>query len=155
LPCAPPRMLMLTQLLLALLLCVAACAPKFERPNITVVGIEMQHGNLLQQNFQVKFHIQNPNDRALPVKGLHADLRVGGDRIASGATDRAFVVPPFGETDFDMMITANMAMALLKLANQHADSIDYDVSGSASLDLTFLNNVPFRQNGSFSLKALQ
>src|ERR1022692_2719952 len=54
LPCAPPRMLMLTQLLLALLLCVAACAPKFERPNITVVGIEMQHANLLQQNFQVK-----------------------------------------------------------------------------------------------------
>ena len=142
-------------LLLALLLCVAACSPKFERPNITVVSIEMQRANLLQQNFQVKFHIQNPNDRALPVKGLHADLSVGGDRIASGATDRAFVVPPWGDTDFDMIITANMAMALLKLANQHTDSIDYEVTGAASLDLAFLNNLPFRQNGSFSLKALQ
>ena len=143
------------QLLLALLLCAAACSPKFERPNITVVSIEMQRGNLLQQNFQVKFHIQNPNDRALPVKGLHADLRVGGDRVASGVTDRAFVVPPLGDTDFDMMITANMAMALLKLANQHSDSIDYELTGAASFDLAFLNNLPFHQSGSFSLKGLQ
>jgi LEA14-like dessication related protein len=148
-------MLMPKQLLLALLLCVAACAPKFERPNITVVSIEMQHGNLLQQDFQVRFHIQNPNDRALPVTGLHADLRIGGDRIASGVSNRAFVVPPQGDTEFDMTITANMAMALLKLTNQHTDSIDYEVTGAASLDLAFLNNLPFHQNGSFSLKAFQ
>jgi len=99
LPCAPPRVLMLGQLTLALLLCVAACTPKFERPIITVASIEMQHGNLLQQEFQVKFHIQNPNDRALPVKGLHADLSIGGEAIASGVSNRAFVVPPLGETD--------------------------------------------------------
>jgi LEA14-like dessication related protein len=148
-------MLMPKQLLLALLLCVAACSPKFERPNITVVSIEMQHGNLLQQDFQVRFHIQNPNDRALPVTGLHADLRIGGDRIASGVSNRAFVVPPQGDTEFDMTITANMAMALLKLTNQHTDSIDYEVTGAASLDLAFLNNLPFHQNGSFSLKAFQ
>ncbi len=146
---------MLKQLPLALLLCLAACSPKFEQPNITVVSIEMQHASLLQQNFQVRFHIQNPNDRALPVKGLHADLSVGGDRIASGVSNRAFVVPPLGDTDFDMTITANMAMALLKLANQHTDSIDYEVTGAASLDLAFLNNLPFHHNGSFSLKAFQ
>ncbi|HLN50380.1 MAG TPA: LEA type 2 family protein [Steroidobacteraceae bacterium] len=146
---------MLGQLTLALLLCVAACTPKFERPIITVASIEMQHGNLLQQEFQVKFHIQNPNDRALPVKGLHAELSIGGDRIASGVSNRAFVVPPLGDADFDMTITANMAMALLKLANQHTDSIDYEVTGAASLDLAFLNDLPFHQNGSFSLKTNQ
>jgi LEA14-like dessication related protein len=143
------------QLLLALLLCMGACAPKFERPNINVVSIEMQHGNLLQQSFLVRFHIQNPNDRSLPVKGLHADLSVGGDRIASGVSDRAFVVAPLGETEFDMTITANMALALLKLANKQADSIDYEVTGAATLDLPFLNNLPFRQNGTLSLKAFQ
>jgi LEA14-like dessication related protein len=148
-------MLMPKQLLLALLLCVAACSPKFERPNITVVSIEMQHGNLLQQNFQVRFHIQNPNDRALPVKGVRAELSVGGDRVASGVRNRAFVVPPLGDTDFDMTITASLAMALLKLANQPTDSIDYEVTGAASLDLAFLSNLPFHQNGSFSLKAFQ
>jgi LEA14-like dessication related protein len=144
-----------TLLWLALLMCTAACTPKFVRPTLTVVSIEMQHGNLLQQSFQVKFQIQNPNDRELPVHGLHAELNVGGERIASGVSNRAFVVPPMGQSEFDMTITANMALILLKLANQHADSIDYEVTGAASLDLPFLNNLPFHQNGSFPLKGLQ
>jgi LEA14-like dessication related protein len=142
-------------------LCLAACSlvtPKFERPTLSVIGIEMVNGNLLQQNFRVKFNIQNPNDRALPVSGLHASLSVGGEHIAEGENDRAFVVPARGDIDFDMMIKANMALALLKLANrmdQHADSIDYDVSGAASIDLPFLRNLPFHQTGSFPLKGLQ
>jgi len=142
-------------------LCLAACSlltPKFERPTLTVIGIEMVNGNLLQQNFRVKFNIQNPNDRALPVSGLHASLSVGGEHIAEGENDHAFVVPAKGDIDFDMMIKANMALALLKLANrmdQHADSIDYDVSGAASIDLPFLRDLPFHQTGSFPLKGLQ
>jgi LEA14-like dessication related protein len=158
------RMLMRTRLSLPLLLiawslCLAACslAPKFERPTLSVVGIEMVNGNLLQQNFRVKFNIQNPNDRAIPVTGLHASLSVGGEHVAQGENDRAFVVPAMGNIDFDMMITANMGLALLKLANkmnQHADSIDYDVSGSASIDSSFLRDLPFHQTGSISLSTM-
>ena len=84
-----------------------------------------------------------------------AELRSFVAVLPAGESDRAFVVPPLGDTEFDMTITANMAVALLKLANQHTDSIDYEVTGAASLDLAFLNNLPFHQNGSFSLKAFQ
>jgi len=143
---------------LALAFSLAACslfAPKFTKPNLSVVSIEMLHGNLLQQNFQVKFRIQNPNDRALPVKGLHADLSVGGEAFASGATQKAFVVPAFGDSEFDMMITANMALGLLKLANnldKQSDSVAYDLTGIVTIDLPFVGDVPFHQDGSFSLK---
>jgi LEA14-like dessication related protein len=140
-------------LLCLLILCAAACAPKFERPVLTVSSVELQSGNLFQQSFLVKFQVQNPNDRELPVQGLHAELDVGGQRIASGVSNRAFVVPPMGQSEFDMTITANMAAALLQLANQRAaDTIDYELSGSANLDLPFLREVPFHQGGSFSLK---
>ena len=77
---------------------------------------------------------------------------------AEGENDHAFVVPAKGDIDFDMMIKANMALALLKLGNkmdQHADSIDYDVSGAASIDLPLLRDLPFHQTGSFPLKGLQ
>jgi hypothetical protein len=53
-----------------------------------------------------------------------------------------------------MNITANMALALLKLAGRkdsHGDSIDYDMTGGASLDLPFLRDLPFHQSGSFAL----
>jgi LEA14-like dessication related protein len=141
-------------LTVVLLMCCAACAPKFERPNLTVSGIQMQGGNFLQQNFLVKFQVQNPNARALPVSGLHAELNVGGQRIASGVSNRAFVVPPMGQSEFDMTITANVAVALLQLANRHSDSVDYEVTGAADLDLPFLHDLPFHQTGSFSLNSV-
>ena len=75
---------MLRHLALVLLLCAAGCAPKFERPDLTVSGIEMQGGNLLQQNFLVKFQVQNPNQRALPVNGLHAELTSGASESRAG-----------------------------------------------------------------------
>jgi LEA14-like dessication related protein len=134
-------------------------APKFTRPNVTVISIEMRGGNLLKQSFAVKLNIQNPNDRALPVRGLHTELTVGGEQIASGVSDRAIVVPAFGESEFDMTITANLALALRLLTDkanqQHGDSVDYELTGAASIDLPFLRNLPFRQSGSFKLKGAQ
>ena len=137
---------------LVLAVCLAGCVPKFERPNISVVSVEMQKGNLLQQKFAVKLEVENPNDRALPVSALHADLTVDGERIASGVSDQAFVVPPKGSSQFDLTITANLALAILKLSGQHGDAIDYVLTGSASLDLPFLHDLPFSQKGSFPLK---
>jgi LEA14-like dessication related protein len=152
LPEAPRGFLVLRRVALLLLLCVAGCAPKFERPDLTVKSIEMQSGNFLQQKFLVRFEVQNPNQRPLPVQGLHVELTVAGQRIASGVSNRSFVVPPLGESEFDMTITANMALALLQLANQHGDSVDYEVTGVASLDLPFMHDLPFHQSGSLSLK---
>jgi LEA14-like dessication related protein len=118
----------------------------------------MRSANLLQQKFAVKLNIQNPNAQALPVRGLHTELNVGGKQIASGVSDHAFVVPAYGESEFDMTITANAALAYLVLAdkvNQNASSIDYELTGAASIDLPFLSHLPFRQSGSFSLQASQ
>jgi LEA14-like dessication related protein len=146
---------------LALAMAVCACSlvtPQYNRPNISVISIQMRGGNLLQQNFAVKLNIQNPNDRALPVLGVHIELSVGGEQIATGVSDHAIVVPAFGESEFDLTVSANMALALLKLTSkmdQHADSIAYDLTGAASIDLPFLRNLPFHQSGSLPLKGTQ
>jgi LEA14-like dessication related protein len=135
----------------------AACSliePKFEKPVLSVVGIQLVSGNLLQQNFLVTLNIQNPNDRPLPVTSLHAELNVAGERIASGVSNRAVVVPAQGNAQFEITVTANMALALLKLSqktDKPSDTIDYEMTGAASIDLPFLRDLPFRQNGSFSL----
>lgn len=135
------------------LVACAAIAPKFETPNLSVANIEMLNGNFLQQSFKVTFKIQNPNNRALPVNGLHTQLKVNGESIASGVSNHAFVVPALGESEFDMTITANMALALLKFANKtdQKSAVDYDLVGSVSIDLPFLRDLPFTQHGSFAL----
>jgi LEA14-like dessication related protein len=144
-------------LLLAMVLGLAGCtlfAPKFERPNVTVVSIQLLGGNLLSQKFLVTLEIQNPNDRAVPVTSLHAELNVAGARLASGVNNAPFVVPPNGSTQFDMTITANVAAALLQLSQARgsdAGRIDYEMTGGASIDLPFFRDLPFHQKGSFSL----
>jgi LEA14-like dessication related protein len=151
------KMVNLKRLPILVLLALAACAglgTKFQKPNVYVTNVEMLGGNFLQQNFKVSLKIQNPNDRALPVNGLHAELKVSGESLATGVSNQAFVVPALGESEFDMWVTANMALALLKLATQrdkHLDTIDYDLTGAVSIDLPFLRDLPFTQHGSFSL----
>jgi LEA14-like dessication related protein len=143
-----PRWLLLP-LFMAWMAACSLVAPHFERPILSVTGIELVGGNLLQQNFLVKFNVQNPNDRALPVTGLHADLNVMGERFASGIVDRAFVVPAQGSSQFDMTISANLALILFKLKANRSDDIDYELTGVASIDLPFLREVPFQQRGVF------
>jgi len=149
---------MLPRLIAAVLaLALSACAllrPRFEPPTVNVVGIELRSGNLLQQTFAVKLHVQNPNTQALPVRDLHFNLNVDGEAVADGVNERAFVVPARGEVDFDMNISANLAVVILKLAAKrqgHADSLDYEVTGAASVDLPFMSSIPFHQSGSLPL----
>jgi len=130
-------------------------APKFERPVLSVVGINMVGGNFLQQNFRVTMNIHNPNDQSLPVKGLTATLRVDGEEIASGTIDRPVSVAAHGDTEFDMVIKANMALALLHLgqhAQDHSDAVAYELVGAVAIDLPFFHSLEFHQTGSFSLK---
>jgi LEA14-like dessication related protein len=140
------------------LLVLGACSlvrPHYERPDISVVSVELRGGNLTRQNFAVKLHVQNPNDRDLPVHSVHADLSVEGDPVASGTNDREFVVPAKGGIDFDVTVTANLLLAAAKIANRMStDSqalIAYNVTGAAEVDLPFVHTLPFHQGGSFAL----
>jgi LEA14-like dessication related protein len=154
---AIPARLIPTWLILALSVWTTACslfAPKFERPNLSLVSIELVGGNLLRQNLVVRLNIDNPNDRALPVSSVHVELMAGGERVASGVSSQSFVVPSHGATQFDMNITADAAMALVILSQKRerrSGSIDYEMTGGVSIDLPFLRDLPFRQSGTFPL----
>ncbi len=140
--------------------CLSACgllAPKFEKPTLSVVDLRLLGGNFMQQSFLATFKIQNPNDRALPVKGLRAELTVGGERIATGVSNSAFVVPAQGDGQFEMTITANMAAGIFKLlknVDRRTETIDYELTGAARIDLPFLGDLPFHQNGSIPLQGM-
>ena len=131
-------------------LALAACAPHYEKPDISVARVVYRGGNLLQQDFSVHFTIHNPNARALPVAGLEAQLRVDGDRIAAGASDQPFVVPALGDGQFDMTIHADMAAGLLKLLG-HRDALPYELVGKVRIDLPMLRSLPFHETGALKL----
>jgi len=129
--------------------------PKLQAPTLTVVGVDVLKSDLWEQHLRVRMHVQNPNDRTLPVKGISYTMDVSGQEFASGESGASFVVPARGEAEFDMSVRANMAGALFKLLSRGTDSgdqIDYQMRGKVSLSEGLLRSIPFEQHGTFKVK---
>ena len=130
--------------------------PKFETPQLSVVNVELQKADLWEQRMKVRMRVVNPNDRAIPVKGLTCALEVAGQELAHGVSGASFNVPAHGEAEFDMNMTANMAGAILRLLGKGSDAVgdevDYRVTGKISLSEGLLRSIPFEDHGRFKLK---
>jgi LEA14-like dessication related protein len=127
--------------------------PKLEAPRLSVVGVELQKGALWQQKLKVRMHVDNPNDRVLPIKGITYTLDVNGQEFAHGESAASFVVPALGEAEFDMNMTANMAGTIISLLSHGTDAnVEYHLAGKISLSEGLLRSVPFDQHGTFKLQ---
>jgi LEA14-like dessication related protein len=142
-----------------LALAFAGCSllvPKLETPVLSIVNVELQDSTLWEQRIKVRMHVQNPNDRALPIKGLSYALEVAGQDFAHGVSAASFTVPALGEAEFDMNVTANMASALIQLlgrgSNSLGDQVDYRIKGKVSLSQGLLRTLPFEEKGTFKLR---
>jgi LEA14-like dessication related protein len=138
-------------------LLLSACAVfHFQAPNITPTAVELIDVQLNEQRFKVKLHVENPNDRALPIKSAHCTLELEGVEVGRGETTAPFNVAAHGETDFDMVVTTNFASSvpdlLLRVARRgQLPDVSYRVSGSVNPDVTLLPPIPFAKSGKFTL----
>jgi LEA14-like dessication related protein len=127
--------------------------PKLQPPRLTVVDVEFQKGALWQQKLKVRMHVDNPNDRVLPIKGIVYTLEVNGQEFAHGESAASFVVPALGEAEFDMNMTANMAGTIISLLSHGTDAnVEYRLAGKISLSQGLLRSVPFDEHGTFRLQ---
>jgi len=137
-------------------LLAAACAPHLERPDLSVVGVTLLSSSIWEQHLRVRLHVHNPNDRALPVRGISYDMEVMGQAAATGQSEASFVVPAQGDAEFDMSVTTNLAAALMQLMargpNALQEQVPYRLSGKVELSQGLLRSIPFEQRGSFRLQ---
>jgi LEA14-like dessication related protein len=142
--------------ILVALLGLSGCSlfvPKLQPPRLSVVDVEFQKGALWQQKLKVRMHVDNPNDRVLPIKGIVYTLDVNGQEFAHGESAASFVVPALGEAEFDMNMTANMAGTIISLLSHGSDAnVEYHLAGKISLSQGLLRSVPFDEHGSFRLQ---
>jgi LEA14-like dessication related protein len=139
----------------ALLGCGCALAPRFTTPTLTIVGVRLEASDLITQRLKVRVHVQNPNPRTLPVKGIEYTLEVDGEPFATGDSAASFVVPALGEAEFDMNVTTNVAGTLVRLLARGPDApadVPYRLSGKISLSQGWLQSIPFEQHGTFRLQ---
>jgi LEA14-like dessication related protein len=136
-------------------LVLASCAlTNFQTPKLSVADVQVLSGEIWQQRLRVRMHVQNPNERTLPVKSIQYTLEVQGQAFAQGESLQPFVVPALGEADFDMNVTTNAAGALMGLLARYGGSgvVDYRLVGKVSLSEGWLRSIPFDERGTFKLR---
>jgi LEA14-like dessication related protein len=140
----------------AMLVMLGACSAvvPLQEPKLQVVGVELLRGDLLRQELRVRMRVQNPNDRQLPVRSITYEVQLGGEPFAHGESDRDFLVPANGETEFDVSVTANAAAAVLKFlgSGRKLDAVEYRIAGKVALSSGLFRNIPFDQKGTLNLK---
>ena len=141
----------------ALVLLLGACSAwwtRLETPRLSIVNLELLQGSAWEQSLRVRMRVQNPNDRALPVRGLKYTLELAGTELAQGVSNQSFTVPAFGESEFDMIVRASVAQAVLYLLSQKGqrDELDYRLVGRISLADGLLRSLSFEQGGTLKLK---
>ncbi|MFO7304167.1 MAG: LEA type 2 family protein [Gammaproteobacteria bacterium] len=132
----------------------ASLAPKLETPRLTLVGAAMTSGDIFSQTFVVRMHVQNPNNRDLPIRGIDYQLFLEGDRFAEGVTPRPFVVPANGETEFDIIVRTNFVSSIGRLLTrlQGRRQVEYLIEGRILTDIGMLRKIPFRESGVVDLE---
>ena len=86
-----------------------------EEPQLDVVDVQMLRGDLLQQQLRVRMRVQNPNDRALPVRRITYEVAVAGRGLRARRIGARLRGACHGEAEFDVSVTANAAAAVLRL----------------------------------------
>jgi LEA14-like dessication related protein len=146
--------------LVAVVACLASCsafAPKLEAPRLTLMRVSMTSADIFSQQFVVRMHVQNPNDRDIPVNGLDYKLILEGDSFAEGVANKAFVIPALGETEFDLPIQTNFVSSLGRLVSrlQGRKQVNYTLEGKVLTDIGMFSKIPFRENGSVDLTTMK
>jgi LEA14-like dessication related protein len=111
---------------LSLCVMVSACAhfgAGLEPPKIRVDSIQVLEAQGLNQRFRVGLRVINPNDRALPIKGLSYSLSLNGYGLLDGVTSRVPTLEPFSETSVEVEATTDL-VAALRLLNEFVQRPD-------------------------------
>jgi LEA14-like dessication related protein len=145
---------------MTLVLALAGCAglgTQLESPRVSVVGIRALKADLFEQQLEVRLRVENPNTLDIPVRGLDVNVELAEEPFAQGTSAREFTVPAHGEAEFDMLVTAHAATALLRIATagrEQREQVGYRLSGKLSTRLGLLRSIPFEETGTLPLGEL-
>lgn len=135
----------------------SALVPKIETPRLMLVSAAMTSGDIFSQTFLLRMHVQNPNDRELPIRGIDYKLFLEGDSFAEGLSNQPFVVPARGETEFDLTVRTNFVSSIGRLLSRLGgkDEVQYVIEGKVLTDIGVFKKIPFRESGTVNLRTMQ
>lgn len=120
-------------------------------PAVTVADLQPLEATLFEQRLQVALRVRNPNDVALPVRGIRYTLHVGGKLLAQGASEERLTVPALADELLTTTATTSSLSLFRQLRSLSQDAkADYALAGALFL-VGRDTPLPFEQEGEFDL----
>lgn len=145
-----------TILFLAALTGLSACAMRGEvkEPQVALENVRPAGGGLFSQQVEIDLRITNPNDFALPLNGMSADLRVNGLPFAQGVSNSTKTIPRLSSETVILTASVSTFDLARQVFNASRGETDfrYDLDGTAYLGGGLSRSeVGFQQSGGFQL----
>ncbi len=157
--------LMTVALLLCLTVCFSGCAALHgirESPKISVADIQVQKAGLMENAFLLQLRVMNPNDVAIDLKAITANLTLDGKPFARGVADSNERIEPYSSTLVPISVyssVVDMAGALARVLQAGVlrdDPARYALEGTAILDVRgFEVEKDFTSKGELSWQKLK
>ena len=141
--------LWLPLLLIVLLGGCASLSSDLQSPRITLADISVIDIKLLEQRYRIVVRVQNPNDRALNIRGISIELDINGESFASGVGNTATDIEPYGEGLVELEVTSSLfglVEQIRALEQRQGRAINYRIHGRLRLEGS-LTGIPFEQIG--------
>lgn len=134
---------------------LAGCTGRGElkSPQVALADVRPVGGGLFAQQLRLDLRVTNPNDVALEVDGLRADLSVNGQPFAQGVSDARVTVPRLGSADLPVEATVSTFDLARQIFNfGQAAKLDYRLEGTLFLAGVFRRSVDFARSGSLDVR---
>lgn len=126
-----------------------------EPPYLSIVSIEPLAVTPLEQKYQLKVRIQNPNDHDLDITGMSYVLELNGHSFLKGVSDTAVTVPRFGEAVIELSGVSTLfgfVRQIQALQGQQQPNLNYKLTGKLGLSGGF-GSLPFSYEGALAAPA--
>jgi len=140
--------------LFMLILSLSGCASWFfgpdQDPDVQLIRVKVVKARLLQQDFTLRFRVDNPNDSGLLVRGLRYKVLLNDVELAQGESSEWFTVDANSHENFDVAVRTNLWQHLKYIAElmKHPDQpVYYRLEGKLKTGFLFGHSVRLARNG--------
>lgn len=151
---APIRRISRAVVLLGLLSGLAGCSTwfssDFQDPGVQLTDVEIIKARLLEQQFMLRFRIDNPNEQSLPVRGLVYTVHLNDIELASGESSGWTTVPAHGFEYYEVPIYTNLwrhMKYIVRLLEKPDRPIAYRLEGELKTGLMLGRRVHIATDG--------
>jgi LEA14-like dessication related protein len=126
-------------------------------PSVTISELNVVSIGLLEQQYDIKLRIQNPNPSPLQIDGVACEVDVNDRLFARGVGGQSVTVPRFGTEFIHVEAVSTLAGLLKQIGESLADQppiLRYRIKGKLNLKDS-LFPIPFEEQGEMNLGSLK